>query len=67
MSVRIIKFNQGYDGRYPHIYAALKRYGFSPAMAIRILIDANRDDRYAWRVIHQARRQGVQHDARRAV
>jgi hypothetical protein len=45
-----------YHGRYPRIYAALKRYGFSPAMAIRIIIDATRADTYAWNVVMLARR-----------
>jgi hypothetical protein len=53
--ISITKHPTSYHGRYPRVYAALKRYGFSPAMAIRIMIDATRKDSYAWNVVRIAR------------
>jgi hypothetical protein len=32
------------SSRYPRIYAALKRAGFSPAKAVEVLFDAKRGD-----------------------
>jgi hypothetical protein len=33
--------------RYPRLYAAMKRIGYSPAKAVEILLDASRGDAYA--------------------
>lgn len=35
---------EGFDGRFPRIYRALKAVGHSPAKAVQILIDASRGD-----------------------
>lgn len=40
--------------RHALIYRALKRFGFSPAKAGEILLDAQRGCNYARRVIHLA-------------
>jgi hypothetical protein len=53
--LRITNKTSSYHDRYPRLYAALKCYGFSPAMAIRIMIDASRKDAYAWDVVRIAR------------
>lgn len=42
--------------RYPRVYAALKRAGFSPTIALEIIIDAKRGSKYALAFIHIVRR-----------